>query len=207
MKGRGNIFVVSSPSGGGKSSIIARVLKKVPGLSLGTSHTSRPPREGERDGVHYHFVAREEFLRLRRQGEFVEWVRLHGCYYGTSRGELRRLTAQGRDILLDIDVRGAANVLKAFPQAVTVFVLPPSMEVLEERLRHRGSENEEQIRLRLRAARREMRAAGRYRYIIVNESLARAVSDLESVIRAERLRLPPPAVRELLRAVLSPGDV
>lgn len=178
-------------------------MRRVRGLSLAVSHTSRPPRPGEKNGVHYHFVSREEFLRMVREGAFVEWVRLHGRHYGTSRGEIERLTALGRDILLDIDVRGAARVVKAFPEAVSVFVLPPSFTVLEERLRRRGSEGEEQIRLRLEAARRELRAARRYRYCIVNNRLAAAVARLQAVITAERLHLSPASLRDLLDGILS----
>ena len=204
VKEHGNIFVISSPSGGGKSSLIGRVLKKVPGLTLATSHTSRPPRAGEKDGVEYRFVTRKEFLAMRREGEFVEWVSLHGHLYGTSRRELDRLTAQGKDILLDIDIRGAASVASIYPRAVSVFILPPSLAVLEERLRKRGSESEEQIRTRLTTAVREMRAATRYRYCIVNRTLSRAVAELEAVITAERLHLSPGAARALLRKILTP---
>jgi guanylate kinase len=204
VREHGNIFVISSPSGGGKSSLISRALKKVPGLTLATSHTSRPPRAGEKDGVEYHFVTRKEFLAMRREGEFVEWVSLHGHLYGTSRRELDRLTAQGKDILLDIDIRGAVSVASIYPRAVSVFILPPSLAVLEERLRKRGSESEEQIRTRLTTAVREMRAATRYHYCIVNRTLSRAVAELEAVITAERLHLSPGAAKALLRKILTP---
>jgi len=199
----GNIFIVSSPSGGGKSSIIRRVLKGLRGVTLSTSHTSRPPRPGEKAGVHYHFVSRDEFLAMKREGAFAEWVRLHGNYYGTSKAELEKHTARGRDIILDIDVKGAAKVVKSFSRAVTVFVLPPSMEVLEERLRKRGSESEEQIAIRLREAVREIRTAGRYRYHIVNRTLARAAAELEAVIVAERRHLEVKALRRLIAGILS----
>jgi guanylate kinase len=204
VKERGNIFVISSPSGGGKSSLINRVLKRVPGLTLATSHTSRPPRAGEKDGVEYHFVTRKEFLAMRRESGFVEWVRLHGHLYGTSRRELDRLTAQGKDILLDIDIRGAASVASIYPRAVSVFILPPSLAVLEERLRKRGSESDDEIRTRLTTAVREMRAATRYRYCIVNRTLSRAAAELEAVITAERLHLSPGAAKALLGEILTP---
>jgi guanylate kinase len=203
---RGRIFVISAPSGGGKSSLISRVLKTVSGLTLTTSHTSRPPRKGEHDGREYHFVSHADFLAMRGKGEFVEWVRLHGHLYGTSRKELDTLLKEGRDILLDIDIRGAASVADIYPDAISVFILPPSLEVLEERLRKRGSEDEEQVQARLKTARREVKAARRYRYCIINRSLDKAASELEAVVLAERLRLSPSALREILGEILSVPD-
>lgn len=201
MKNPGNIFVLSSPSGGGKSSITRKVLKSVPRLMLSTSHTSRPPRPGEKDGREYHFVSRPRFLEMQRNGGFVESVRLHGHHYGTSRHELDGLMAGGKDILLDIDVRGAKNVLKLYPRTVLVFILPPSLDVLEERLRRRGSEEESQIQTRLTAAEREMRSAVHYRYCIVNRTLARAAAELQAIITAERLHLTLPALKKLLKEI------
>ena len=126
MTTRGRIFVISAPSGGGKSSLISRVLKRDPGLTLATSHTSRPPRKGERDGREYHFVSHADFLTMRGRGQFVEWVRLHGNLYGTSRKELDSLLKEGRDILLDVDIRGGASVADIYPDSVSIFILPPS---------------------------------------------------------------------------------
>ncbi len=204
MKPPGRLFIVSSPSGGGKSSIIRRVLKSLTGISLATSHTSRPPRPGEMRGVHYHFVTPERFGKMKESGEFVEWVRLHGNYYGTSRAELDKHTARGRDIILDIDVKGAAKVVRLFPDAASVFILPPSLKVLEERLRKRGSESEEDIAVRLREAEREIRTAGRYRYCIVNRTLARAAAELEAIVVAERRKLEKGDLRRLVEEILSP---
>ena len=206
MTARGRIFVISSPSGGGKSSLISRVLKGVAGLTLATSHTSRPPRKGERNGSEYHFVSHADFLAMRGKGQFVEWVRLHGHLYGTSRKELDRLLKEGKDILLDIDIRGAASVADIYPDAISVFILPPSLEILEKRLRKRGSEDEEQVQARLKTAKREVKAARRYRYCIINRSLDRAASELEAVVVAERLRLSPSALREILGEILSAPD-
>jgi guanylate kinase len=206
MTVRGRIFVISSPSGGGKSSLISRVLKSVAGLTLATSHTSRPPRKGERDGREYHFISHADFLAMRGKGEFVEWVRLHGHLYGTSRKELDALLKEGKDILLDIDIRGAASVADIYPDAISVFILPPSLEVLEKRLRKRGSEDEEQVQTRLKTAKREVKAARRYRYCIINRSLDKAASELEAIVVAERLRLAPSDLRELLGKILSAPD-
>jgi guanylate kinase len=203
VKAPGNIFVVSSPSGGGKTSVISRVLDAVPRLALSVSHTSRPPRKGERNGRDYRFVSREEFVEMQGREEFAEWVRLHGHLYGTSRQELERITEGGRDIILDIDVRGADKVRELFPRAVTVFLLPPSMEILEQRLRKRGSESEVQVETRLKRAVREMRAATRYRYCIVNRSLAKAADQLGAVVIAERLHHPPEVLRDLLRSIVT----
>jgi guanylate kinase len=203
MKNPGNVFVLSSPSGGGKSSIIKKVLKRVPRLTLSTSHTSRPPRPGEKDGREYHFVSRSRFLEMQRDGDFVESVRLHRHHYGTSRHELDRLMAGGKDILLDIDVRGAKNVLKIYPRTVLVFILPPSLDILEERLRRRGSEDESQIQTRLTTAAREMRSAVHYRYCIVNRTLERATAELQAIITAERLHLARPALKKLLKEISS----
>ena len=202
-KSSGRLFILSSPSGGGKSTIIRRVLKKLRNIRLSISHTSRPPRPGEKRGVHYHFVSPERFVAMKKQGEFVEWVRLHGNYYGTSKAELEKHMDRGRDIILDIDVKGAAKVVKIFPRAVTVFILPPSMSVLEERLRKRGSESAEEVAVRLREADREIRSAGRYRYSIVNGTLARAAMELEAVIVAERRQLEGRDLRRLIGDILS----
>lgn len=203
MTALGRIFIISSPSGGGKSSLISRVLKSAAGLTLATSHTSRPSRKGERDGREYHFVSHADFMAMRGKGEFVEWVRLHGHLYGTSRKELDTLLKEGKDILLDIDIRGAASVADIYPDAISVFILPPSLEILEERLRRRGSEDEEQVQTRLKTAKREVKASRRYRYCIVNRSLDKAASELEAVVVAERLRLSPSALREILGKILS----
>jgi guanylate kinase len=204
VKAPGKLFIISSPSGGGKSSIIRRVLNSLTGISLATSHTSRPPRQDEMRGVHYHFVTPERFVAMKERGEFVEWVRLHGNYYGTSRAELEKHTKRGRDIILDIDVKGAAKVVKLFPEAASVFILPPSLTVLEERLRKRGSESDEDVAVRLREAEREIRTAGRYRYCIVNRTLARAVRELEAIVLAERRKLDKRSLSRLLDGILAP---
>ena len=203
MKKQGIPFILSSPSGGGKSSVAAKVLARDPGIALSTSHTSRPPRPGEREGREYHFVSRREFLEMKRGGDFIEWVRLHGNLYGTSRVELEKRMSRGEDILMDIDTRGAMKVKELFPDAVLIFLLPPSMAILEQRLRKRQSEAEDELRRRLREATREIRASARYEYLIVNRSLSRAAMELEAVITAERLRASRITGQGIVKKILS----
>ncbi len=205
VKRPGIIFILSSPSGGGKTTLSKRLLREVSGLTLSISHTSRPPRPGEREGVDYHFVTKRGFLEMRGRGEFAEWVRLHSHLYGTSRIQLEKLLSRGRDILMDIDTRGAAGIQKRYPAAVSIFILPPSFEDLEKRLRRRRSEGEDDIRSRLRSAAREIRSASRYRYLIVNRTLTRASRELAAIITAERLRLPSRDLKSIITSFLPPA--
>jgi guanylate kinase len=183
------VVVVSAPSGAGKSTVLSRVLEDMPGLRFSVSHTTRSPRPGERDGVEYHFVDRAGFERLRDDGRLLEWAEVHGNLYGTGTAELERARAEGVDLLLDLDVQGAAQVREKMPDAVTVFILPPSYEVLERRLRGRGQDDEATIRRRLAAAGREIDAFVRYDYVIVNDDLESCAGVLESVVRAARCRV------------------
>jgi guanylate kinase len=183
-----SVIVVSAPSGAGKTTLLLRVLRELPGLRFSVSHTTRAPRGEERDGCEYHFVDREAFLRLREQGRLLEWAEVHGNFYGTGMGELERARAEGRDLLLDIDVQGARQVRERIKDAVSVFVLPPSYEVLERRLRGRAQDGDEVIRRRLAAAGREIHAFQQYDYAIVNEDLERAVQELTGIVRAARCR-------------------
>jgi guanylate kinase len=184
-----SVVVVSAPSGAGKSTVLARVLTDMPGLRFSGSHTTREPRGGERDGVEYHFVDRPTFEALRAEGRLLESAEVHGNLYGTATAELDRAREEGLDLLLDVDVQGAAQVRQKMPDAVTVFILPPSYEILERRLRGRGQDDEAAIRRRLAAAGREIDAFVRYDYVIVNDDLDRCVGALESIVRAARCRV------------------
>jgi guanylate kinase len=184
----GQLFVISAPSGTGKSTIIREVRQGLDRLSYSISHTSRPPRGNERDGVDYHFVDRPGFERMIAQGTLVEWAEVYGAYYGTSALELERLIREGRDVLLDIDSQGARNIRIRFPETVLIYVLPPSLEVLEARLRGRGTDNPHTIRARMKKSCRELANCAWYDYIVINDDLNQAVRSVRSVIIAERCR-------------------
>ena len=186
---KGILFVLSAPSGCGKTTLLKRVMADLPGLVFSISHTTRAPRRGEQNGRDYFFVNRKEFsaIRDRQPSGFLEWAEVHGNLYGTSRAEVERLQAAGLDVILDIDVQGAAQV-RAAADPVTIFIAPPSIEELGRRLRGRGTEDEETIALRLAGAHREMQAAGVYDYLIVNDDLDEALESLRCVLIGERLR-------------------
>jgi guanylate kinase len=190
---RGNLFIVSSPSGGGKTTLIRRLIAKPPGepLHFSVSHTTRPRRAGERDGREYHFVTDEEFGKMAAAGAFLEHNVVHGRRYGTSRAEVLPRLARGEDVVLDIDVQGARDIRKAYPKAVSIFIVPPDARELERRLRERGLDRgvdeEEELRRRLRTAGREIRKARDFQYVIVNDELDSAALELESVVRATRV--------------------
>jgi guanylate kinase len=186
----GTLYIVTAPSGAGKTTLVHAVLEREPGLALSVSYTTRPPRPGEIDGRDYRFVGKEEFLRLRDGGELLEWAEVHGNYYGTSRTWIETQLQQDRDVLLEIDWQGARQVRRMFPHAVSIFILPPSLEALEARLRGRGTDSEATIARRLAAAREEMRHVEEFDYAIINDRLERAIDELTAVVRAARLRLP-----------------
>jgi guanylate kinase len=185
----GLLLVLSAPSGCGKTTIVNNVMASLPGLVFSVSHTTRPARTGEVEGVQYHFVDEATFLLMRDQkpSGFLEWARVHGNLYGTGVETVRRLQQTGSDVLLDIDVQGAEQVVARVP-AVTIFIAPPSMEELERRLRGRGTESEATLRERLENAAGEIAAAANYQYVIVNDRLEEAVETLRSIIIAERSR-------------------
>ncbi|MCU0588312.1 MAG: guanylate kinase [Syntrophobacteraceae bacterium] len=184
----GRLFIVSAPSGVGKTTIIQSVLPRWPKLRYSVSCTTRKPRAGEVSGRDYHFLSREAFLEGIQKGRFLEWAEVHGEYYGTDGNVVESWTQAGHDVLFDIDVQGARQVLSCHPTATTVFILPPSMASLEARLSGRGTESEAQLGKRLAAAAAEMAQAPWYDYLIVNDDLAEAVADFESILRAVRCR-------------------
>lgn len=177
------LFVISGPSGAGKGTLLAELRKQRPDLGLTVSATTRSPRPGEVDGTSYYFLSDEEFRHRIAAGEFVEWAEVHGHLYGTLVSEVKRLLAKGHSLVLEIDVQGALNVRKVYPDAVLVFIEPPSLQVLEERLRGRGTEDEASIELRLKNARHEMELADQYDVRIVNDTVDRAAQELGSVMR------------------------
>jgi guanylate kinase len=185
---RGILFVITSPSGGGKGTLIRRALQAVPGLSYSVSWTTRAPRPGEIDGVSYHFVTPEEFERIRAADGFLEWAVVHGNLYGTARSVVAQELAEGHDIILEIDVQGAAVVRASMPSVVGVFILPPSYEVLRERLSARMTERPEELELRLRNARGEVAQYTHFDYLILNDEIERASEQLAAVVLAERAR-------------------
>ena len=184
----GTLFVVAAPSGAGKSSLVNALLEREPAISLSISHTTRPPRPGELYGRHYYFVERGEFEREVAEGIFLEHAEVHGNLYGTSRTTVQGLLAQGRDVLLEIDWQGARQVRAKIPDAVSVFILPPSRAELERRLRGRGSDSAEVIERRLRNSRGEIAHADQFDYILVNDVFEQALADLQAIVRAVRLR-------------------
>lgn len=182
------VYIVSGPSGSGKSTLVRKVLGSVPGLLFSVSYTTRGPRGAEREGEQYHYVSREDFQERIRSGEFLEWAEVFGQYYGTHRSYLERAAAEGCDLVLDIDVQGARQLKGNVPNAVSVFVLVPSREELERRLRRRSEDAEEAIRRRLGEAAREMAAYTAYDYLLVNNEVEAATRHLAAIIEAERLK-------------------
>jgi len=185
----GHLYIVSAPSGAGKTTLVRMLLENDPGIRLSISYTTRAPRPGEQDGREYNFVDMAAFRAMVDRGEFLEWAEVHGNCYGTSRPWIEREMAAGRDVLLEIDWQGAQQVRKLFPEAIGIFVLPPSMDELARRLTGRGTDSAEVIARRLAAAQEEMRHVFEFEYVIINDELQRALADLLSVVRASRLRL------------------
>jgi guanylate kinase len=188
MSAVGRIFVVSGPSGSGKSTLIAGVRQKVPGLGYSISHTSRPPRGQEKNGVEYHFVSKEHFQKMVDNGEFVEWAEVYQDLYGTSVSSLRGQITQGLDVIMDIDVQGARNIKDHFRDAILIYVLPPSMEILEKRLRERRTDDEKVIRTRLKKAGKEIKNCVSYDYLVFNDQLDQAVEEMKAIVTSERCR-------------------
>jgi len=185
---RGILFVISSPSGGGKGTLIRRILTHMPRLGYSVSWTTRAPRQGEVNGREYHFVTVEEFTAARERGEFLEWASVHGNFYGTSLKVVEREMVAGRDIVLEIDVQGAATVRRLGIEAVSVFILPPSFEILRRRLTGRQSETSDTLALRLQNSRGEVEHYREFDYVVLNDDVDRAATQLASIVYAERAR-------------------
>lgn len=183
----GLLVVVTAPSGSGKTTIYKRVLEKNPDLSFSVSYTTRKRRASEVQGIDYYFIDRRRFESMIERTDFVEWAVVHGELYGTERIQIERCLDENRVCILDVDVQGAINIIKDYPDAVTIFIQPPSLEELEERLRRRGTENEEEIRLRLMDAKNELEYKRRFKYIVVNRIAEDAIEEVEDIIEREKM--------------------
>jgi guanylate kinase len=187
--GRGLLFIVSAPSGAGKTTLVERLVEQVPNLKMSRSYTSRTAREGETDGVDYNFVSRVRFEEMIAAGDFLEWADVFGNLYGTCGSDAERMLAAGQDVVLVIDVQGARKVRQRGVLTTTVFVMPPSLAILEQRLRGRSKDAEDAIQRRLAVARDEVAAFSEYDFVVVNDELTAAVDRLRSIVVAERARL------------------
>ncbi|MBB1350681.1 MULTISPECIES: guanylate kinase [unclassified Pseudoalteromonas] len=186
---RGNLFILSAPSGAGKSSLINALLKKHADMKVSVSHTTRAPRPGEKNGVHYHFVSTDEFKALIAKDDFFEWAQVFDNYYGTSKQAIESQLDAGIDVFLDIDWQGAQQVREIMPSVKTIFILPPSKEELEQRLNNRGQDSAEVIASRMAKAQSETSHYNEYDYVIVNDDFESALGDIEMIVMAQRLTL------------------
>jgi guanylate kinase len=182
------VFIISAPSGSGKSTLVGHLVKTVTRLRFSVSYTTRPPRGNEQDGKEYYFISREQFQARVDRGEFLEWAEVFGNYYGTHQSELDRAAAEGFDLILDIDVKGARQLKERLPGAVSIFILPPSKQVLEQRLRSRSQDSEEVIQRRLSEAAEEIRNYSQYDYVLVNRDVQASVDNLVAIVSANRSR-------------------
>lgn len=186
---QGNIFVISAASGTGKTTLIARLLQHHSDIRVSVSHTTRAPRRGEENGKHYHFVSVPEFERMIEEGQFVEYAKVYGNYYGTSTQSLESLTHQGVDVILEIDTQGAEQIRRQLPQAYSIFIAPPSLATLEQRLHQRAADAPQVIAVRLAEARNEIEQARLFDYLVVNDDLAAAEAALLHIIKSQRFHL------------------
>ena len=200
MTRRGNLFVISAPSGSGKTTLVRRLLDSLDDVQFSISFTTRSVRGSERDGIDYHFIAEADFRSKIEDGEFLEWAEVHGNLYGTSKIETEKIRAGGEDILMDVDVQGATQVRKAQPDAVTLFIMPPSFGVLEERLRGRRQDSDKVIEGRLDEARHEIHHYKDYDYVLVNDSVERTSELFKAIVLAERMR--PHLLQDRIRPIL-----
>ncbi len=186
---QGLLFVVSAPSGAGKTSMCRAITDSLEKLTHSISYSTRAPRPGEIDGRDYYFVSQDRFREMIQAGDFAEWAEVHSNLYGTSRRVLDVMLSKGRDVILDIDTQGAKQIKAKYPSAVFMFIMPPSLDILEERLRNRKSDSEEEIRRRMQRAREEIKDYAMYDYLIINRDFDRALTELRSIIIAERCRI------------------
>lgn len=191
----GTLYIISAPSGAGKTSLVKALLDRLDGITVSVSHTTRAPRPGEQDGEDYHFIDKDRFESLVAAGEFLEHAQVFDNYYGTRRATLVERLEAGEDVILEIDWQGARQVFEAFPQAIKVFILPPSREALYERLQGRGQDSEAVIRRRMTDAVAEMRHYDEYHYLVINDDFNAALADLEALFRSQRLRRVPQSLR------------
>jgi guanylate kinase len=203
---RPTVYIISAPSGSGKSTLVNELLGSVSDLDFSISYTTRAPRGSERNGKQYHFVTRDEFEGMVRDDQFLEFADVFGNCYGTARRFLEEAEQNGRDLLLDIDVQGAAQIQKKLPDAVSIFVLPPDKQTLERRLRKRGEDRDEVIRRRLDTATREIEQYDKYNYILINDQLAKSVESLKAIVLAERLQQSPHPLSEEERKMVKLAD-
>ena len=199
------VFIVSAPSGSGKSTLVARLLAGDPGLRFSVSYTTRQPRGHEVNGQSYHFVARGDFEGMIARNEFLEWAEVFGNYYGTHQGVLEQAQAEGKDLVLDIDVQGARQLKSKVPEAVTIFVLAPSRQILEQRLRARGEDRDDVSARRLRDAAEEIRRYKAYDYVLINRDLEESDATLGAIVKAERVRRI--RIEGLIRPILNTFDI
>ncbi|HTH51219.1 MAG TPA: guanylate kinase [Pyrinomonadaceae bacterium] len=197
---KGNLIIISSPSGGGKGTLIHEVRGMLPELGFSVSHTTRPMRFGEEEGREYYFLDRHRFEQKAAAGEFIEYAIVHGNLYGTSVAEVEKWKDSGKDLIVEVDVQGAISILQKMPDCVSIFILPPSFEVLEARLTSRATEDAKELKTRLRNSFREVQEYTRFKYVVVNDNIAGASQQIASIIRAERQLLDrqSPAIQGIL---------
>lgn len=186
---QGNLFIIAAASGAGKTSLVKSLLASDAQIKLSVSHTTRQPRPGEENGVHYHFVQEDQFLKILEDGGFLESAHVHGARYGTSQAGVDEALFAGHDVILEIDWQGAAQVREIYPNAISIFILPPSIAALAERLNHRGQDSTEVIAGRVAAAREEMRHLVEFDYVTINDNFEVALQDLMAIVRTQRLKM------------------
>lgn len=187
-KNRGSLFIVSAPSGAGKTTLCKKLVAFLPDLKFSVSFTTRQQRPGESNDSDYTFIGRENFLSMIRRGEFIEWAEVHGAFYGTSGIRLKEIMESGNDVILDIDTQGAMQIREKFREAVSIFILPPSMELLRERLEKRMTDSREEMKKRLNTACLEIKTYSRYDYVIINDIFEKALKEFEAIIVSHRVK-------------------